>query len=95
MTRRFNRVFDGDCIEGMRKLPEGSAKLVFADPPFNIGYSYDQYKDRRPFEEYLGWSREWMTEVKRLLQPDGAFWLAIGDENAAELKLVVPMTPVP
>jgi len=35
----------GDCIEGMNSLPEGSVDLVFADPPFNIGYEYDAYVD--------------------------------------------------
>jgi len=62
--------------------------LVFADPPFNIGYQYDVYHDARTDEEYLDWTRRWMTGVRRALQPDGTFWLAIGDEYAAELKLM-------
>ena len=61
--------------------------LVFADPPFNIGYTYDKYDDRQEDEVYLDWSKAWMAEVYRLLKPSGAFWLAIGDEYAAELKV--------
>ncbi len=66
----------------------GSVDLVFADPPFNIGYEYDVYEDRLEADRYLDWSRKWIGEVVRVLKPDGTFWLAIGDEFAAELKLI-------
>ncbi len=83
----WNEIYNRDCLEGMRELPEGSVDLVFADPPFNIGYSYDVYHDRLEDNEYLNWSRNWMAETVRVLKPDGTFWLAIGDEFAAELKV--------
>ena len=63
--------------------------LAFADPPFNIGYDYDQYDDRRSSDDYLGWCRKWIDEVVRVLAPNGTFWLAIGDEYAAELKVMM------
>ena len=88
MTASWNRLEHGDCITGMRGLPEGSVDLAFADPPFNIGYDYDVYKDRKESQQYLDWSREWISEVHRALKPTGAFWLAIGDEYAAELKVL-------
>lgn len=81
------KIHHGNCVEGMKKVPEASVDLVFADPPFNIGYEYDEYDDRLQSEHYLGWSSDWMREVYRLLKPNGTFWLAIGDEYAAELKL--------
>jgi DNA modification methylase len=40
-----NTIVLGDCIAGLNKLTEGSVDLVFADPPFNIGYDYDVYRD--------------------------------------------------
>ena len=46
-----------DCIEGMHRLPEGIASLVFADPPFNIGFDYDVYDDTRDHHQYLDWSQ--------------------------------------
>ncbi|MFQ5495546.1 MAG: DNA-methyltransferase [Phycisphaerae bacterium] len=88
MAGRINRIIHGDCIEEMGKLEAGGVDLAFADPPFNIGYDYDVYDDKRSCEDYLGWSRRWMAEVIRLLKPTGAFWLAIGDEYAAELKVM-------
>ena len=88
METWLEKIHNRDCVAGMNALPEGSIDLVFADPPFNIGYEYDAYDDRREEEEYLEWSRSWMQQVHRVLKPDGTFWLAIGDEYAAELKVL-------
>ncbi len=88
MSLTLNRVYTMDCLEGLARIEPGSIDLAFADPPFNIGYSYDVYHDDRPTEEYLQWSRQWMAAVVRVLKPTGTFWLAIGDEYAAELKLI-------
>jgi site-specific DNA-methyltransferase (adenine-specific) len=84
----WNRLFQGDCLEGLAQCPEGSVDLVFADPPFNIGYEYDQYDDRKEADQYLDWTRLWGRALTRALKPTGTFWLAIGDEYAAELKLI-------
>lgn len=81
-------VVQGDCITGLARLEAGSVDLVFADPPFNIGYEYDSYDDRKDEGAYLAWSEKWGAEVYRALKPTGTFWLAIGDEYAAELKVM-------
>jgi site-specific DNA-methyltransferase (adenine-specific) len=83
-----NALYQGDCIDRLAELRAGSIDLAFADPPFNIGYEYDVYDDRKTYEHYLEWSRRWMAGVSRALAPTGTFWLAIGDEYAAELKLI-------
>jgi DNA modification methylase len=87
MEVALNTIHHGDCVSLMQHLPEGSIDLVFADPPFNIGYEYDVYDDRQECEKYLEWSQQWIAAVYRALSPRGAFWLAIGDEYAAELKI--------
>jgi site-specific DNA-methyltransferase (adenine-specific) len=84
----IDRLHHGDCLEGLAKVRTGSIDLLFADPPFNIGYEYDIYNDRRDAEHYLDWSKQWIAEAARVLKPDGTFWLAIGDEYAAELKVI-------
>lgn len=88
MPPRANRLIEGDCIAELARWPERSVDLAFADPPFNIGYEYDVYHDRRAADEYLDWSRRWIEAVLRVLKADGTFWLAIGDEFAAELKVL-------
>ena len=89
MATRRNTLHNRDCIAGLKKLDDGLLDLAFADPPFNIGYDYDAYDDSLECEKYLAWSRQWTAEVVRVLKPDGTFWLAIGDEYAAELKVML------
>lgn len=83
-----NAVYQGDCVARLAELDEASVDLAFADPPFNIGYDYDVYHDRHTDEAYLDWTQQWMRGVSRALKPDGTFWIAIGDEYAAEIKMI-------
>ncbi len=87
MSLPLNQVHQGDCVEKLSQIEPGSIDLCFADPPFNIGYEYDVYDDRRNDQEYLDWCRTWIKGVHTALKPSGTFWLAIGDEYAAELKV--------
>jgi len=82
-----NQIHQGDCVQLLKQLDAGSIDLVFADPPFNIGYEYDVYDDRRATSEFISWCKQWMKGVHRALKSNGTFWLAIGDEYAAELKI--------
>ena len=88
MPLQLNRLINADCIAGMNALPEHSIDLAFADPPFNIGYKYDVYEDKKAADEYLDWTRSWGKALTRILKPNATFWLAIGDDFAAELKLI-------
>ena len=89
MSLQLDRVHNQDCIAGMKRMEAGSVDLAFADPPFNIGYDYDVYHDRLESDRYLAWSRDWTAQIVRVLKPAGTFWLAIGDEYAAELKVML------
>ena len=82
-------LYNEDCLAGLQRLPGESIPLIFADPPFNIQYRYDQYADNLSVEAYLAWCREWLTEIYRVLAPTGTFWLAMCDEHAAELKVLM------
>jgi len=88
MEIKVNHIYPMDCVEGLAQIAPGSVDLAFADPPFNIGYAYDVYDDRKGYDAYLDWTRQWMRGVVNALKPTGTFWLAIGDEYAAELKLI-------
>jgi site-specific DNA-methyltransferase (adenine-specific) len=83
----MDQILTGDCLEHLAALPAGCVDLAFADPPFNIGYEYDVYRDLRARDEYLKWTDRWLAAVRRVLKPDGSFYVAIGDEYAAEMKV--------
>ena len=83
-----NTIYCGDAVKLLEDWAAESVDLVFADPPYNIGYVYDKYHDDRPDGEYVGWCREWMAACQRVLTPTGSFYIAIGDDFAAQLRLV-------
>ena len=84
----IDQVVCADSIAALNSAPEGWANLVFADPPFNIGYLYHGYDDRLKTEDYLKFSEDWMRAVHRALKPSGSFYLAIGDDYAADLCVI-------
>jgi site-specific DNA-methyltransferase (adenine-specific) len=77
----------GDCIKGMRQQAV-NPKLIFADPPFNIGEPYDKCNDKKPLDAYYEWSHKWLSEAYDLLHRHGTFWLAINDEHVSELDVM-------
>lgn len=87
-----NEVYLGDCIEIMSTMPDKSIDLVFADPPFNIGIKYDVHNDNMPYEEYYHWSERWIKECHRLLKNNGSIYIAIGDEFAAAVNVLLKRT---
>jgi DNA modification methylase len=83
-----NQIIHGDSIKILSEGPEAWVDLCFADPPFNIGYLYHNYDDEKDVKEYCDWSKQWMSAVYRALKPSGSFYLAIGDEFAADLCVI-------
>lgn len=89
MREWMNQVICGDCVEILRTAKGPFADLVFADPPFNIGYKYDKYHDEKASDTYLAWTRDWIGACAGVLKPSGSFYIAIGDEYAAQIKLIL------
>ncbi|MHC4338241.1 MAG: DNA-methyltransferase [Planctomycetota bacterium] len=88
MQKFLNKIICGDCIEVLGKGRKPFADLIFADPPFNIGYKYDKYDDKVERETYVQWTERWMAVCKNVLKPTGSFYIAIGDEHAADVKKI-------
>ncbi|MEA3225353.1 MAG: DNA methyltransferase, partial [Planctomycetota bacterium] len=88
MQKFLNRIIQGDCIEVLGQARKPFADLIFADPPFNIGYKYDKYDDKVKSKNYIAWTKEWMSACKRIMKPHGSFYIAIGDDYAANVKII-------
>jgi site-specific DNA-methyltransferase (adenine-specific) len=72
----------GDCLVGMKQLPERSVDVVVTSPPYNLGIDYSTYKDTKPHTEYLNWCAQWAQEIGRVLKADGSFFLNLGNASA-------------
>jgi site-specific DNA-methyltransferase (adenine-specific) len=88
MQEILDEIIHGDCIEVLSRVKEPFADMIFADPPFNIGYKYDKYKDDIRKDEYIAWTKDWMAACKKVLKPMGSFYIAIGDDYAANIKII-------
>jgi site-specific DNA-methyltransferase (adenine-specific) len=62
----------------MARLPNSDVDLVVTSPPYNLGVRYGKYSDRQDRQSYLSWSGEWAGQIRRLLKPNGSFFLNIG-----------------
>jgi modification methylase len=84
-----NQVVVGDCVEIMRSMPAASVDMVFADPPYNLQLGGELLRPNNTkvdgvdaewdrfdgFAEYDRFSRDWLTEARRLLKPEGTLWV--------------------
>ena len=84
----LDKIITGDCLKILAELPDDCADLIVADPPYNIGYKYDRYNDSQKHEDYCAWSRQWMLACKHVLSPRGSMYVAIGDDYAAQLRII-------
>ncbi len=71
----INNIILGDCLKIMRKIPDETIDVTFADPPFNLKKIYNQYDDKRSVEKYLSWCKEWLREMVRVTKNTGAIFV--------------------
>jgi modification methylase len=77
-------LFQGDCLELMKIVPDGSVDLIITSPPYNLGKthhtgnnvfkSYSEYNDDMPEELYQQWQIEVLNECYRILKPSGSLF---------------------
>lgn len=58
----LNKIYNEDCLEGMKRIPDGSVDCILTDPPYL--YLKNQKLDR-PFDE-----QAFFSECKRVLKKD-------------------------
>lgn len=85
----INKVHHGDCIALLREMPDESADLIFADPPYNLQLNRDLFRPDKSrvdavadgwdkfasFEQYDEFTTGWLTECRRVLKDTGSIWV--------------------
>jgi site-specific DNA-methyltransferase (adenine-specific) len=77
-TKSVNgKIFCTEAIEFLKELTSNSARIVFLDPPFNLGKQYDRRNnlDRMPSDIYRTWFEKVVDEAIRILEPGGSLFL--------------------
>jgi len=75
----LNKVYNMDCLEGMKLIEDGSVDLVITSPPYWKGFEYEAYFNS--YGQYMRWSKRWMAEVKRILNKKGYFFLNVINDS--------------
>jgi len=81
-------IYQMDCLEGMKLLPDGLVNLTITSPPYNIGKEYEELTH---IDDYLNWCEKWISEIYRLTSNNGTFWLNVGYLEAPDKGLAVPI----
>lgn len=66
-----------DNIIQTKAIAEESIDLIVTSPPYNVDIKYNNHDDKISYEDYLEFSRNWMTRCFKWLKNDGRFCLNI------------------
>ena len=84
-----SRVIQGDCLSVLPQLPDKSANMIFADPPYNLQLKGELWRPNMTrfngvtakwdkfasFAEYDAFCESWLSECRRILADDGTIWV--------------------
>ena len=86
MEKKIKNIINGDCIEVMKTLDEGSIDLIVTSPPYGVGIEYDVHQDDMEWEQYVKFTYSWMEQAYRVLKDDGRICLNIPYEINRQAK---------
>jgi len=89
MNKFFNKIINGNSLEVLKKIPNKTFDLVFADPPYNLQIGEklrrpdgskvngvnDSWDRFKTFEDYDNFCKSWLSECKRVLKDNGSIWV--------------------
>jgi len=96
-----NKIYNMDCIEGMKDIPNGTIDLVITDPPFAIDFRAKRNNYHRtasrviegyneiPKEEYYDFTLKWMKEIYRVLKDSGSMYVFSGWNNLKDILIAI------
>ncbi len=84
-----DKLVNGDSLEELKKIPDESFDLIFADPPYNLQLKKkltrpdrslvkavnDKWDQFKNFKKYDDFTYSWLSECKRVLKKNGAIWV--------------------
>ena len=93
----MNKVYNQDCIDGMKAIPDGKIDLIVTDPPFAINFKAKKANYNRTAsrvlsgyneitkENYYEFTLNWMSQCFRILKESGGMYVFSGWNNLADI----------
>jgi site-specific DNA-methyltransferase (adenine-specific) len=84
-----HKIIHGDVIDSLnRKISDESIDLIFADPPYNIGKSFNGTREKWESEAaYLKWCYQWLDLCVAKLKPSGSLYVMTSTQNMPHFDL--------
>jgi len=89
--KEINKIIHGNCIEELKKIPNNSIDLIFADPPYYLQLPKgkrlkrangtevipvdDEWDKFESYEDYDNFTKSWLSECQRIIKPTGSIWV--------------------
>ncbi len=67
----INKIYNVDCLEGLRLIDNNSIDLILTSPPYNFNINYNDYKDKKSWSRYFNWLKVVWEECYRVLKNSG------------------------
>ncbi len=78
----------GDAIEALRSIKNESIQLIFADPPYNIGKKFANFRDKWPSDaDYASWCEQWLDLCIEKLSSNGSLYVMTSTQCMPYLDL--------
>ena len=98
-----NKVINGNSIEELKKIPDETFDLIFADPPYNLQLQNnlvrpdrskvnavkDEWDQFESFKTYDNFTNKWLSECRRILKKNGAIWVIGSYHNIFRVGKIV------
>jgi len=96
-----HRIILGDALKVLKKVPDESVDLVFADPPYNmskkkgLGWAYSKHItmqeewDMFSKDEFFKFNKEWIAECFRILKHGGSLWISGSFHNIYQIGFII------
>lgn len=78
------KLINGDVLEELSKLDDGSVDCIITSPPYWKGFEYEAYFNS--YYQYIEWSSQWLRECKRVLAPYGTFYLNVCNDSETTVR---------
>lgn len=82
-------IYEQDCIDGIKSIPDSSIDIIIADPPYNIGKDFGNDSDKKTHDDYMRWCGEWITQCIRVLKPSGTLYIYGFSEILAYIRVSI------
>ena len=103
LTSLENKIICGDCIEELKKIPDESIDLIFADPPYFMqtegellrtnGSKFagveDEWDKFSSYNEYDNFCFNWLKECKRIIKKNASIWVIGSFQNIYRIGFIM------